>query len=137
MVLNIQMQNRGELFLGFKSSELKCEHINPGQTDKNGSTALAWAATAGQKECCKKLVKCGGSSVEQLEKLILMVPHTIQEELTKGRCSGCGRARQLWQKFRGCSRCKKFWYCCKDCQRKHWKNGHKKECIPEKLQPID
>ena len=33
------------------------------------------------------------------------------------------------EKFRTCSRCDVTRYCSKDCQKKHWKEGHKKECV--------
>ena len=75
------------------------------------------------------LVKCGGLSVEQLDDLNELVPPHIQEELKKGQCSGCGHARRLQEKFRACSRCNVTRYCSKECQKKHWKEGHKKECV--------
>jgi len=30
-----------------------------------------------------------------------------------------------------CSICHLVWYCSQECQRKHWKGGHKKVCRPE------
>jgi len=32
--------------------------------------------------------------------------------------------------FKYCSVCKVIWYCSPDCQRAHWKNGHKQACRP-------
>ena len=101
---------------------------DPAQPARNGAIPLHWAAMAGQKDCCKVLVKRGGLSVEQLDDLNALVPPAIQEELKKGQCSGCGRARALQEKFRACSRCEKTRYCSKECQKKHWKGQHKKEC---------
>ena len=28
-----------------------------------------------------------------------------------------------------CGRCKEVWYCTQICQRQHWQNGHREECI--------
>jgi len=41
---------------------------------------------------------------------------------------GCGKLERRPGEFSQCSRCKKTKYCGKDCQTKHWKAGHKKEC---------
>ena len=38
-------------------------------------------------------------------------------------CHQCGKAS-----VSKCSRCKQYRYCGRDCQRAHWKAGHKKEC---------
>jgi TPR repeat protein len=32
------------------------------------------------------------------------------------------------EKFRKCTRCHRSMYCSRECQRKHWKTGHKAEC---------
>ncbi|XP_034299519.2 uncharacterized protein [Magallana gigas] len=43
-----------------------------------------------------------------------------------GGCSFCGqRSTNLLR----CSRCKEVYYCSKDCQRGHWKEGHRKHCV--------
>ena len=84
---------------------LSYSDCDPAQPAKNAGTALHWAAMAGEKECCRMLAKRGGLSVEQLDDLNALVPPAIQEELKKMRCSGCGRARKLQEKFRTCSRC--------------------------------
>ena len=41
------------------------------------------------------------------------------------QCSFCGQPSQDLQR---CSRCKGVSYCSRDCQKQHWKVGHKKEC---------
>ena len=33
-------------------------------------------------------------------------------------------------KFKYCAKCKYARYCSKECQRMHWKNGHKEACAP-------
>jgi len=35
-----------------------------------------------------------------------------------------------------CSRCKLARYCCVDCQKKHWKEGHKEQCL-DKNTPLE
>lgn len=40
-------------------------------------------------------------------------------------CAGCGSAKG---DLKTCSRCKAFCYCSKECQKKHWKEGHQKDC---------
>jgi hypothetical protein len=41
------------------------------------------------------------------------------------KCSYCSKTVSTIQH---CSRCGKENYCNRDCQKKHWKNGHKKDC---------
>jgi len=45
----------------------------------------------------------------------------------KRSCELCGEKKKS---LRQCARCESVWYCCRDHQKKHWKAGHKKECIP-------
>ena len=45
------------------------------------------------------------------------------------RCSYCS-LRLI--KVSTCGRCKAAHYCGKDCQKKHWKSRHKRECVPYK-----
>ena len=40
-------------------------------------------------------------------------------------CDGCGASGH---KLLNCSACKATFYCSKECQKRHWKNGHKAEC---------
>ncbi|TFK69398.1 hypothetical protein BDN72DRAFT_878465 [Pluteus cervinus] len=44
-------------------------------------------------------------------------------------CSNCGEVYPLSQ-LKRCARCHLDLYCSKECQRAHWKNGHKESCIP-------
>ena len=34
-----------------------------------------------------------------------------------------------------CAQCGKFYYCSRDCQKKHWKNTHKHECLEAANRP--
>ena len=47
-------------------------------------------------------------------------------------CWQCGTAFN--PHLKKCGRCEKAYYCSKDCQKKHWKSGHKRNCQPP--QPI-
>ena len=43
-------------------------------------------------------------------------------------CAHCGKYNRI---LLSCSQCKQVTYCHKDCQRAHWKNGHKHICRPK------
>jgi hypothetical protein len=45
-------------------------------------------------------------------------------------CSYCESVEDSEHKLQTCSRCLLVAYCSKECQRAHWKNGHKQTCIP-------
>jgi hypothetical protein len=50
-----------------------------------------------------------------------------------GRCCAlCKQAPEANEKFNACGNCKLFRYCSPRCQKKHWKNGHKEECLKMK-----
>jgi hypothetical protein len=44
-------------------------------------------------------------------------------------CGGCGVERNADVKFFTCSQCLEAKYCSKECQKKHWKRGHKLDCV--------
>jgi len=48
-------------------------------------------------------------------------------------CDYCGKN---WTGKKSCSKCQSVFYCSVDCQRKHWKSGHKKECDEMKTKSI-
>jgi hypothetical protein len=51
-----------------------------------------------------------------------------RQQLVKSiRCFCCGETRSENDLSR-CSGCRLAYYCNKKCQKKHWKNGHKKVC---------
>jgi len=41
-------------------------------------------------------------------------------------CNGCGKEIRSWKK---CGRCKKTRYCDRACHLRHWRNGHREECV--------
>jgi len=43
-------------------------------------------------------------------------------------CSNCQSPEGQALKHKICSACKQAFYCSVDCQRNHWKSGHKVEC---------
>jgi hypothetical protein len=43
-------------------------------------------------------------------------------------CHVCKKIEEHCKNLRCCSKCKSRSYCSKECQLKHWKTGHKKEC---------
>ncbi|KAL7533698.1 hypothetical protein ACHAWF_004594 [Thalassiosira exigua] len=45
---------------------------------------------------------------------------------------GCGSCRNTSEKLRGCTACKCISYCNVECQRRHWRQSHKRECKPMK-----
>ena len=47
-------------------------------------------------------------------------------------CANCEQAAECFsEKLKHCARCKAAWYCGRDCQTKHWKDGHKIDCIKQ------
>lgn len=45
-------------------------------------------------------------------------------------CANCWRDSECFpEKMKRCTRCRSSWYCSRGCQRRHWKDGHKKDCI--------
>jgi len=45
------------------------------------------------------------------------------------QCACCGRSAGNTLKLKPCPRCKGPSYCGKECQRKHWNEGHKEDCV--------
>jgi len=44
------------------------------------------------------------------------------------KCHACDKVDPTGSEFKRCSRCKVALYCSADCQRNHWKDGHKEDC---------
>lgn len=55
---------------------------------------------------------------------------TMNERL-KTRCAGCEFIDEDGFEFR-CSRCKSAYYCSRKCQKKHWRSGHKFDCVTQR-----
>ena len=53
----------------------------------------------------------------------------------KGNCANCGVASKDSPegKLKECGRCHCAWYCGKDCQKEHWKAGHKCDCVRQQV----
>ena len=52
------------------------------------------------------------------------------ENQGKKSCANCKRDAQCFsRKMKRCTRCKAAWYCGRECQLKHWKDGHKIDCV--------
>jgi hypothetical protein len=49
----------------------------------------------------------------------------VGSDASSTQCASCGRGCEPEVKLKTCSRCKSSFYCGEDCQRKHWKQGHK------------
>ena len=55
------------------------------------------------------------------------------ERFVKQSCANCKRNAECFsEKLKQCARCKAAWYCGRECQVKHWKDGHKTDCIRQK-----
>lgn len=63
-------------------------------------------------------------------------PETEEATTYKGPLFGCSNCSLLFHKsdLKNCSGCKFRSYCSQECQRAHWKAGHKSQCAAERLQ---
>jgi TPR repeat protein len=43
-------------------------------------------------------------------------------------CATCGTAKTTKRPLHACSQCHTVHYCNRECQMKHWKEGHKRDC---------
>ena len=122
---------------------VRCLGASVNQLDKRGGSALHFASVHKHTEVVKYLARHGAdlnqvvsttgespSSLALLSDDILPPP---DPELAayleaKARCAnpGCERGGLGLKK---CSRCQKARYCGAECQKIHWKAGHKKECV--------
>jgi hypothetical protein len=50
-------------------------------------------------------------------------------KMTLQRCANCKTEEPGLGEFKRCIQCKTVVYCGRDCQKKHWKAGHKKVCV--------
>ena len=51
------------------------------------------------------------------------------EDMLKAICANCGGTAPQ----RRCSRCGSASYCSKECQRAHWKKGHRDQCCDKDM----
>ena len=45
-------------------------------------------------------------------------------------CANCCDGTRILKKLLKCKKCAKTFYCSKKCQKKHWLNGHSRNCKP-------
>lgn len=50
------------------------------------------------------------------------------EEYYRPTCAGCKWEEDANDRFLMCGGCKAVYYCSKDCQKRHWRTGHKIKC---------
>ena len=120
-----------------------------GERYGNGSKyiiqALNWRFTCftglGQKrealKCLKKLKRMDLVHEEEyveLERQCKMMKRSQKSSIRVNRrmkCSNpfCAKIETKIGEYKKCSQCEVAKYCSKKCQRKHWKKGHKKECL--------
>jgi hypothetical protein len=70
------------------------------------------------ENCARKTIKTVKAVGKDLKE------HNVIKEVQL-RCSGCAK---FGIKYMKCGQCKLYYYCSKDCQRTHWKAGHKEQC---------
>ena len=46
-------------------------------------------------------------------------------------CAACTKQERVRGDFQVCSKCREVRYCSPECQRAHWKAGHKSTCAPK------
>ncbi len=62
----------------------------------------------------------------------------IKELKIQNKCANCGREAESMpaKKLKQCAVCEAVSYCSRDCQVKHWKDGHKSDCV-KKFRPLE
>ena len=62
----------------------------------------------------------------------------IKELEIHTKCANCGQAAESMpsKKLKQCAVCEAVSYCSRNCQVKHWKDGHKKDCV-KKYRPME
>ena len=82
--------------------------------DMDGMTPMIMSGDGGmlRSKVCKMIVD------------IAREEGNARRKVTKNSCANCGK----FDASSACAQCKITVYCSKECQRYHWKNGHKAEC---------
>jgi uncharacterized protein (DUF39 family) len=68
--------------------------------------------------------ECSNPSCEECRR----VTSNLMAPLVKCFNPSCDQFEKRKGKYLTCGQCRKVIYCSKDCQRAHWKAGHKQEC---------
>lgn len=54
--------------------------------------------------------------------------HVLNGQILERRCAKCGVWDRTGKTFARCAGCRMVYYCGKECQRLHWREGHKGQC---------
>ena len=110
---------------------LGVKHANGEGAQQDLSTALTWMEKAAAQGCAEAL-----EAIPMLKSLIAESPAPspksppVKPVASSPHCASCGAESGLGgSALKPCSRCKAVSYCGKECQRAHWKAGHKAACI--------
>jgi len=116
------------------------KHV-PGMTHVYGLKAECYIALGNKllsNKCLKKLNKFNKTGklsefIGELEEKISLMEDKIAEQKLKRvpqKCSffKCDNMETHLGEFQCCERCRLAIYCSKKCQKRHWRNGHKKAC---------
>ncbi|EJK46710.1 hypothetical protein THAOC_34616 [Thalassiosira oceanica] len=96
------------------STMLKIAAIRYGRCDVAGKSPVPKAVYWG-----KRAAKLGNEEAAAAVKQI--------DDLLSGVCANCNKPASSVN-LKRCTKCRVFRYCGRDCQREHWKAGHKLDC---------
>lgn len=74
-----------------------------------------------EKESNQKVADHFGVSVEEVQ--------NSGSKMNLQHCANCKKMESVLGEFKRCIQCKTVVYCGRDCQKEHWKAGHKKACV--------
>jgi ribosomal protein L37AE/L43A len=97
-----------------QNNEDNTSRVTDGDNDKVDAETTTAATTTAED--------AAAAVVAENDKTETVTPPSKQSTPTH-KCPVCGKPAP-----KRCSRCQKLWYCSGDCQKRHWKAGHKKVC---------
>jgi len=83
----------------------------------------------------RKATNCGMPGASMRTQAINFIAKEEWEGKKSCNCCGMG-AKRFSGPLKRCARCNAAWYCGKECQHKHWKAGHKVDCVQPSVAPI-
>ena len=86
---------------------------------------VAQSNAMARKWWLKAALQEDGGAIQELKKLDKQEGKTTP---TLPCCAACGTAKTTRRPFKLCSQCHTTHYCNRECQMKHWKAGHKRDC---------